>query len=93
LVAKGGGYRRFMANLINVLLNKMSFVGAALDADCNYLSSLHYKPGITGIVQQNHAQISSHVPMDTFDLHYLKNQGLLLDIELILRALFATRIK
>ncbi len=87
LVTKGGGYRRFMANLINVLLNKMSFVGAALDADCNYLSTLHYKPGITGIVQQNHSQISGHVPMDTFDLQYLKNQGLLLDIELILRAL------
>lgn len=87
LVTPVGKYRQFLTNILNVLLNKMSFIGACLDEQQNFCSSLHYKPGLTGIVQQNPEQFDDPVTAEALERQYLKNQNLALDIQLLLKSL------
>jgi lipopolysaccharide/colanic/teichoic acid biosynthesis glycosyltransferase len=47
-----------------------------------------YKPGLTGLVQINRDKISGPEIREAFEAHYIKNQNLFLDLEILLKTLF-----
>lgn len=77
-----------------VLKGKISLVGAPIvqyqgGAGESYSDqSGWYKPGLTGITQINRRRIRLPEDMEKYHLFYLKNQSLLLDIEILLKAFF-----
>ncbi len=87
LVAKKKGIFNFILMLINVLTGKISFVGAPIITNSNQSSQFDYKPGLTGLVQINSERILNEQTKENFELHYLKNQSLFMDIEIILQAI------
>ncbi len=76
---------RFTLNLINILLGKISFVGAPMSEDEAQAPVFDYKPGLTGIVQINREKITDREMRETFEAHYIKNQSLFLDLEILLK--------
>jgi hypothetical protein len=76
--------------LLLVFRGKLTLVGAPL----NYFSSspalqkYFYQPGITGLVQINKKNIASPEDSEKYHLFYLKNQSLLLDLEIIFKAIW-----
>ncbi len=77
--------------LWGVLQNKISFVGAPLALDNlpdsrNSTARYRYKPGITGLVQINRRKILSPDDAEKYHLYYLKNQSLLLDVEILVKS-------
>ena len=78
------GIIRFVLNLADVLRGRLSLVGAPLDMEPQEQFSFDYKPGLTGIRNMAAAHSDPH----TIELQYLKNQDLLLDLEIIFRSLF-----
>ncbi len=77
--------------LLNILCGKLSFVGAALHPPGNTEPAYTYKPGITGLVQINRNKINSAHEAEMYDLYYLKNQNFWLDLEILSKALFASK--
>ena len=77
----------FLMMLIYILKGEISFVGAPINFEPGYISQFEYKPGLTGLVQLNEERIQNDQTRENFELHYLKNQGLLLDIEILLQTL------
>jgi sugar transferase (PEP-CTERM system associated) len=84
--------------MFNVLAGKMSFVGprperpffvAELSRDIPFYPLRHtVKPGLTGWAQVNHrygASIDDAAEKLRYDLYYIKNMGLLFDLNIILR--------
>ncbi len=88
-------YRRvnFWLLLVAVLRGNLSMVGAPLNLKNNHLperrGEFWYKPGITGLVQINRTKIVAPDDEEKYHLFYLKNQSLLLDVEILLKALFS----
>jgi len=92
--------------LINVLLGEISIVGSCLyithpkmllDAPLfQFVQRMNMKPGITGWAQI-HGFANDHSTADTMrrqinlDLFYIMNWSLLLDVRILLRALFSHR--
>jgi len=74
-----------------VIRGKISIVGSPI-MDYQKLDqkerNFAYKPGLTGIVQINRKKIRHPDDAEKYHLFYLKNQSLLLDIEILLKALF-----
>ena len=87
LMADKKGFFNFLLMLINILTGKLSFVGAPIIMDAKDSSQFDYKPGLTGLVQINSERIQNEQIKENFELHYLKNQSLFLDIEIILQAI------
>ena len=78
-------------NAMEVIKGKISIVGSPIvdyqkldQKDRNFL----YKPGLTGIVQINRKKIRHPDDVEKYHLFYLKNQSLLLDMEILLKAFF-----
>ncbi|MBN1408561.1 MAG: sugar transferase, partial [Calditrichaceae bacterium] len=86
LMAQKKGIFNFILMLINILTGKLSFVGAPISTNPMNSSQFSYKPGFTGLVQINLERIQNDQTRDNYELHYLKNQSLFLDIEIILQA-------
>jgi GT2 family glycosyltransferase len=79
------GLLNFAHFLFYIVQGKMSFVGAPF-RDCREARpNFFYKPGLTGMVQVNTADD----PPEKYELYYLKNQSIWLDLEIILKAIFA----
>ena len=87
-----------LPQLFNVLRGDMSFVGPRperpqfvdlLNREVRYYSVRHcVKPGLTGWAQLRYpygASVSDAEQKLTFDLYYVKNQGLLLDLMILLQ--------
>ncbi|MFZ0389379.1 MAG: glycosyltransferase [Calditrichia bacterium] len=76
--------------LWHVLKGSLSLVGAPLrEYDSGSSSSQYwYKPGITGLVQLNREKIDASADAEKYHLFYLKNQSILLDGEILLKALW-----
>ncbi len=75
----------------SVLLGQLSLVGseiASLGEKESARTGVNLKPGLTGLAQLNRAQVLTPVDRERYDLYYLKNYSLLLDIEIIIRSLF-----
>jgi GT2 family glycosyltransferase/lipopolysaccharide/colanic/teichoic acid biosynthesis glycosyltransferase len=75
---------------LEVLRGKISLVGAPITkCPLNYKQdNFLYKPGLTGLVQINKSKIRIPEDLEKYHLFYLKNQSMLLDIEVLLKALF-----
>ena len=76
---------------LEVVKGKISIVGSPIIEYMgqNYMKSeFSYKPGLTGIVQINRKKIRLPEDVEKYHLFYLKNQSLLLDIEILLKAFF-----
>ncbi len=78
----------FTLNIINIWLGQLSFVGAPFNLDNTFSSKFEYKPGLTGIIQINPKKVIDGQIYEKYELHYLKNQSIFLDIEIILTSLF-----
>ena len=72
--------------MINILVGNISFVGAPIITEKHEKSQFDYKPGLTGLVQINNERIQNDQSKENFELHYLKNQSLFMDIEILLQA-------
>ena len=79
---------RFTLNLWNILLGKISFVGAPMTGKKEEAPAFDYKPGLTGIVQINQDRITNEEIRQTYEAHYIKNQSLFLDLEILVRQIF-----
>ncbi len=78
---------RFTLNLWNILRGKISFVGAPMTEDEKQAPIYDYKPGLTGIVQINRDKILNDEMRETYEAHYIKNQSLFLDLEILVKRL------
>ncbi len=75
-----------------VIQGKLTLVGAPFEQENQHHPFTRYwhQPGITGLVQINQDKITTTEDMEKYYLFYLKNQSLLLDLEILMRALFKT---
>ena len=78
---------RFYLHLIDIIQSHLSFVGAPLAFAEDDRSVVEYKPGLTGLIQLNRSRIINQQVRENYELHYLKNQNLFLDLEILLRTL------
>ncbi len=88
LWSKKKGFLRFLLNLFETLRGNLSFVGAPITSNIKEAPQFDYKPGLTGLVQINRQRIISDQNLENYELYYLKNQNLFVDLEIILRTLF-----
>ncbi len=76
---------------VEVLKGKISLVGSPIvehQGEEQEARDFWYKPGLTGIAQINRKKIRLPEDIEKYHLFYLKNQSLLLDIEILLKAFF-----
>lgn len=85
-----------LPQLINVLKGEMSIVGPRplFDDDTelfttSYMRRLNVMPGITGLLQINERNTNDFQTWYKYDIEYIENWSLLLDIEIILKTPFA----
>jgi lipopolysaccharide/colanic/teichoic acid biosynthesis glycosyltransferase len=72
-----------------VVWGKISIVGSPIiEYRGKNKNNFGYKPGLTGIVQINRKKIRLPEDVEKYHLFYLKNQSLLLDLEILLKAFF-----
>jgi lipopolysaccharide/colanic/teichoic acid biosynthesis glycosyltransferase len=71
-----------------IFSGKLSFVGAPLIQTSEKQPNYFYKPGLFGLVSLNRQHIKTANQQDKYDLFYLKNQNIWLDLEIILKSLF-----
>ncbi len=100
-IFKGGNFLRKYSideipQLINVLKGEMSVVGPRplfpednKYYDQNYIRRLNVMPGITGLLQINERNTDDFNIWYKYDLEYIENWTLLLDIKIILRTPFS----
>lgn len=69
-----------------IVRGKLSLVGAP-DAGDSQNQEFTYKTGLTGYVQINRDRISERKDQRTFDLHYLQNYSIWLDMDILFKAL------
>ena len=89
--------------LINVLKGDMSIVGPRplFDDDTkvfnkNYMRRLNVMPGITGLLQINERNTSEFETWYKYDMQYIENWSLFLDLEIIVKtpfSMFSKKIK
>ena len=77
------GFLNKLQLLMYVLQGKLSFVGAPLRQCHEPPPVYYYKPGLTGMVQVNAVNGES----EKFELYYLKNQSVWLDLEILIKTL------
>ncbi len=100
-IFKGGNFLRKYSideipQLINVLKGEMSVVGPRplfpednKYYDQNYIRRLNVMPGITGLLQINERNTDDFNIWYKYDLEYIENWTLLLDIKIILKTPFS----
>jgi len=77
----------FYVRLWDILRGQLSFVGAPLDIFQGESGALDYKPGLTGLLQVNADRLINPQSRENYELHYLKNHSLFMDIEILLKSL------
>jgi GT2 family glycosyltransferase/lipopolysaccharide/colanic/teichoic acid biosynthesis glycosyltransferase len=83
---KKRGILRFYLDLFNILLGKISFVGAPIiEKNVPTNRKYFYKPGLTGLVQIN--KLTDLASIEKVEIIYLKNYSLALDMKIILKTL------
>ncbi len=82
----------FWLLLWEVLKGNLSLVGAPMSFKSPKRATewrdFWYKPGVTGLVQINRQKIVAPDDEEKYHLFYLKNQSLLLDVEILLKTLW-----
>ncbi|MBN2412061.1 glycosyltransferase [candidate division KSB1 bacterium] len=82
---------KYLPWLFSLLRGDISFVGREMDIDLSNRKddiSLSLKPGITGLEQINRNRDISDKERVKYNVFYLKNYSLLLDIEILLKSFF-----
>jgi len=82
------GVLKFFLSLFEILRGRISFVGAPLEGQYSDQIKLDYKPGITGVVQQSSVANLTENVIKKMEYQYLKNQSLILDLEILLKSIF-----
>lgn len=92
-----------LPQLINVVKGEMSLVGPrplfdedTKSFDKNYMRRLNVIPGITGLLQINERNTDDFEIWYKYDIEYIENWSLLLDLQIILKtpfAIFTKKIK
>lgn len=77
---------KWSLGLINVFRGVLSFVGAPIAFKTEDAATFSYKPGLTGLVQINRLRIASNQQRENYELHYLKNQNLFFDLEILIKS-------
>ncbi len=77
--------------LLYIFSGRLSLVGSPLKKSSEEQPLYFYKPGIFGLLQLNRHHIEKSEEGEKYELFYLKNQNIWLDIEIILKSLFYTR--
>lgn len=76
-----------------VFRGELTFVGAPIEPlpgeNPKSRKSFGYQPGLTGLVQINRHKILAPDDVEKYHLFYMKNQSLLLDLEIIVKALLS----
>lgn len=72
--------------LRHVIAGNLSFVGAPID-DSSQLSGFNQRHGLTGLIQLNYTRIKTEEDKKRFDLHYLQNHSLGMDIDILVKSL------
>ncbi|MEJ2049250.1 MAG: sugar transferase, partial [Calditrichota bacterium] len=80
----------YWSMFFQVLSGRFTIVGAPIQSfnQTNENKTYLYKPGLTGLVQINKDKIVSLDDADKYHLYYLKNQSILLDFEIMLKAVW-----
>ncbi|MCB0284046.1 MAG: glycosyltransferase [Calditrichaeota bacterium] len=73
-------------HLFDIIRGRLSFVGAPIIRKHRQITPIDYKPGITGILQINEDKFLNSQRAESYELHYLKNQSIFLDIEILIKA-------
>jgi len=87
--SEGPRWYRVYPLLLEILRGKLSFVGREMSEEPTTDGALRVKPGLTGLVQLYGGSGLSSEERERYHLYYVRNYSLLLDIELLLRALVA----
>jgi hypothetical protein len=76
--------------LIQIYIFKgiLSYVGAPFRLTDHTKPLYYYKPGLFGFLQINEKRLDSMKEKEQYELYYLKNQNIWLDLEIILKSLF-----
>lgn len=77
--------------LWSIFIGNLSIVGSEIveiDSDRPTRNCLDLKPGLTGLFQINKNNALTAADSERYNLYYLKNYSLLLDIEIIIKAIF-----
>ncbi len=74
--------------IIYILRGRLSFVGAPFREVKDKYPLYFYKPGLYGLLQINENRLESNEEKERYELYYLKNQNIWLDLEIILKSLF-----
>ena len=83
-------YRNRFSNmsqlLRHIIAGNLSFVGAPIDHS-SQLSGFSQRNGLTGLIQLNKTRIKTEEDKKRFDLHYLQNHSLGMDIDILVKSL------
>jgi hypothetical protein len=89
---------RFILTLPTVLAGRLSLVGPSIayspiiPSNGRSAGSIFLgKPGLTGLVQLQGKGALTPEEVEQFNLHYARNQSLLMDVEILLKTLFRSR--
>jgi len=82
---------RFWFRLLKVVRGSHSLVGFDDLHPASFPGVHSYKPGLTGIIRLNQTKIRSEQHRRNLEIHYLKNQSLILDLEILLKSVWSAR--
>jgi lipopolysaccharide/colanic/teichoic acid biosynthesis glycosyltransferase len=82
------GFLNKLFVIFYIFTGHISFVGAPLRQVTEKQPYYFYKPGIYGLYQLNRHLIANASQEEKYDLFYLKNQNIWLDLEIILKSVF-----
>ena len=85
---KTGGWLGLVPLFWSVFTGKMTLVGLEVKSFDRTAPAAGFKPGLTGLTQLNTAKRLSAEEKERYRLYYLKNYSYLLDMEILLKALF-----
>ncbi len=71
-----------------IFIGRLSFVGAPIRQLTDKQPFYYYKPGLCGLSQLNQSRITSKEEEERYELYYLQNQNIWLDLEIILKSIF-----
>jgi GT2 family glycosyltransferase/lipopolysaccharide/colanic/teichoic acid biosynthesis glycosyltransferase len=73
-----------------IFIGKISFVGAPI-IDNREDIPVYYKPGLTGLRQINEKRLFREKEKQAFELHYVQNYSIWMDIDVLFRTLFVSK--
>ncbi len=73
---------------IEILKGRLSIIGTEIRPFDDSKSGYGFKPGLTGLVQLNRSKDLTEKEKERYQIYYLRNYSVLLDLEIMIRSLF-----